>query len=300
MTNVHGLWYVASAICFLFPPLNEPIEAKTFSPSDSSFPHGCFCTLGLMLSCFLAMAAAMWGISSCRMAFVDFTNDRGDFSEFYLDATDIGDPVERRNGVGLFQWLDPYDETDWAKGSCLGYTELQLEFFGDWFLEIARCAGVLSVLGAVSISAWVGFLNCIHMGRFQIRLMSICLIALIIFNGATFAFFKSNVCTDLVSYQDESYETKCTMDQGALVIVASSMLWCVALLITCVYIKAPELDIEIGQDGEITNKFEERVEERKSSKLSRKQKREEKKLKKILEEQRAAQATIRSKLGSRV
>lgn len=42
MTNVHGLWYVASAICFLVSPSNEPIETKTFLPPTVRFHMGAF------------------------------------------------------------------------------------------------------------------------------------------------------------------------------------------------------------------------------------------------------------------
>lgn len=184
----------------------------------------------------------------------------------------------------------------------MGYTQLQLDFWGDMYLEVARAAGVLSVLGSVSMSVWVTFLNCISLGRFQIRLMSICMIALIAFNGATFAFFRSKLCNDLTSYQDSSYKTECTLDQGGLVICASAMLWCVALLVTCVYIKSPDMDVEIGEDGKITNKFEERKEKRKTKKMNKQQKKKEARLKQVLAEQKAAQDRIRKKhnVGSKV
>jgi hypothetical protein len=57
---------------------------------------------GLIFSCITALAATLWGVSSCRFAFVDFVSDRGDFSDFYLDPTSDGDPVYYRAGIGEF------------------------------------------------------------------------------------------------------------------------------------------------------------------------------------------------------
>jgi hypothetical protein len=243
----------------------------------------------------MAMAASMWGISSCRMGFVEYTNDRGDFSDFYLDPTSDGDAVEMRTGIGLFQWLDPFEEDDWSEGQCRGYTTLQLEFFGDTALEIARASGVLSVIGAVAMSFWVLFLNCISMSRMQIRVLQLCLFALMLNIGGTFAIFFSPLCTDLVSYQDEDYETKCTLDQGGLVVIAAALLWAVAFVISCIYIKSPEMDLRIGEDGKMINAFEDRQERRKQAKQAKLQKQKERKLKQVLAEQRASQDQIRQK-----
>jgi hypothetical protein len=161
-----------------------------------------------MIACLASMAASMWGISSCRMAFVEYTNDRGEFDEFYLDPTANEEPVTRRTGIGLFQWLDPFDETDWSQGQCRGYTQLQLDFFADTFLEIARGCGIMAVLGAVTTAFWVLFLNCVAMGQYQIKLMQFCLLALTLNVGGTFLIFQSNLCKDLVSYQSETFATK--------------------------------------------------------------------------------------------
>jgi len=64
-----------------------------------------------------------------------------------------------------------------------------------------------------------------------------------------------------VSYQNESYETKCTIDQGGLVVIAAAIFWSVAFLISVVYIKDPKRDMGI-RDGRITNAFDQRTEER--------------------------------------
>jgi hypothetical protein len=66
----------------------------------------------------------------------------------------------------------------------------------------------------------------------------------------------------------------------------------VALLISCIYIKAPESDITIDEEGKIKNAFEERQKRRKQMK---KQKGKEKKLKQVLAQQRAAQNKLRKK-----
>lgn len=278
-------------------PLFAVLEDSLLSVSCdfSSFPHGSWSVCGLMIASLMAMAASMWGISSCRMAFVEYTNDRGNFAEFYLDPTSNGDGVDMRTGIGLFQWLDPFDEGDWSEGQCRGYTELQLEFFGDSALEIARACGVLAVIGSVAMSFWVLFLNCISMGKMQIRVLQLCLFALMVNIGGTFAIFFSPLCTDLVSYQNESYETKCTLDQGGLVVIAAALLWAVALVISFIYIKSPEMDLRIGEDGKMINAFEDRQERRKQSKQAKLQKQKEGKLKDVLAEQRAAQDQIRQK-----
>eukprot|EP00980_Cylindrotheca_fusiformis_P000077 scaffold19_cov114-Cylindrotheca_fusiformis.AAC.24 len=241
------------------------------------------------------MAASMWGISSCRMAFVEYTNDRGNFADFYLDPTSDGEGVDMRTGIGLFQWLDPFDEDDWSEGQCRGYTTLQLKFFGDRALEIARGCGVLAVIGSVAMSFWVLFLNCISMSKIQIRVLQTCLFALMLNIGGTFAIFFSPLCTDLVSYQDASYETECTLDQGGLVVLAAALLWAVALVISCMYIKAPEADLRVGQDGKLVNAFEDRQQRRQQAKQAKLQKQKEQKLREVLTEQRAAQDQLRQK-----
>jgi hypothetical protein len=68
----------------------------------------------------------------------------------------------------------------------------------------------------------------------------------------TFLIFQAQICTDLVTFQDESYETKCTIDQGGLVVIASVLFWAVAFLISVIYIKTPEKDLRL-QDGQILN-----------------------------------------------
>eukprot|EP00934_Nitzschia_sp_Nitz4_P006663 Nitzschia sp. Nitz4//scaffold8_size234185//2632//3715//NITZ4_001224-RA/size234185-augustus-gene-0.253-mRNA-1//-1//CDS//3329559707//6653//frame0 len=231
-----------------------------------SYPHGGWVLTGLMTTCVAALAATIYGMGSCRFVYVDFQSDRGDFSEFYLDPTADGDVVQYRAGVGLFTWLSPFDDTDWSKGQCTGYTTLQQETFGDDIFETARIFGVLSVLTGIGATAWVLFLSCISLGRYQIWTMSLVLGLLMIFVGFAFLLFKSQLCTDLVSYQDASYTTECSMDQGGLVTIASSILWCVACLITVIYIKPPERDMMIGVNGEIKNAFVERQLERERQK----------------------------------
>lgn len=82
-----------------------------------------------------------------------------------------------------------------------------------------------------------------------------------LFTAMTFLIFMSSLCSDLTSYQDGSYETDCTIDQGGLVVIAATLFWAVAFLISVVYIKTPEKDLTI-QDGRITNAFELRQQQR--------------------------------------
>lgn len=259
-----------------------------------TFPHGPWSVCGLMVASLAAMAASMWGISSCRMAYVEYTNDRGDFSDFYLDPTPDGEGVPMRTGIGLFQWLDPFDENDWSQGQCRGYTTLQLEFFGDTVLEVARACGVLAVIGAVAMSLWILFLNCVAMGQMQIRVLQFCLICLTVNIVGTFSIFFSPLCQDLVSYQNANYPTKCTLDQGGLVVISAGMLWGVALVISCLYIKAPEKDLQTLADGKQVNAFQLRQERRRQTKM---QKDQQSRLQRVLAEQRAQQDMIRKKHG---
>jgi hypothetical protein len=213
-----------------------------------------------------AFASTMWGVSSCRFLYLDYTSDRGDFSEFYLDPTPDGDPVLYRTGAGMFTWLVPF-ENDWSDGSCQGYTALQREAFSDHTFETARIFAVLSVLGGLGVMVWTWFLACISLGRFQIYMLSTVLGLLTIFCGMTFLIFSSNLCNILVEAQ--GYDSDCTLDQGGLVTIAAVILWTVAALITIIYIQPPEQDLVV-KDGKISNAFEQRLEERRLRERDRK------------------------------
>lgn len=227
-----------------------------------SYPHGGWAVAGLMLACFCAFAATMWGVASCRFLFVDYTTDRGDFTDFFLDPTADGAPVQQRVGAGLFSWLVPKeDATEWLDGNCAGYNQSQRDHFGDTTFEVARIFAVFVVLSGVGVTLWVMFLACISLGKFQIWLMRGVLGLLPIFSGLTFIIFQSTLCQDLVSYQDASYETNCTIDQGGLVVISGSIFWTIAFLISLIYIKPPETDLRL-ENGHITNAFDARQEQR--------------------------------------
>jgi ABC-type multidrug transport system fused ATPase/permease subunit len=238
----------------------------------SSYPHGGWAALGLIASCVCALAATMWGMASCRFMYIDYITDRGDFSDFYRDPTADGDPVLQRVGAGLFTWLLPFGDngdasesestSDWTSGQCAGYSEGQRIFFSDNIFEVARIFAVLSVLGGMGVVFAVLFLSCISLRRFQIWMLSIILGLISMSTGLTFIVFQSKLCNDLVSYQkDDSYTTKCRIDQGGLVVIAAGLFWSVATLISIVYIKDPKRDIGI-ENGQITNAFESRQEQR--------------------------------------
>lgn len=248
----------------------------------SSFPHGGWVLSGLIVSCMAALSSTMYGMASCRFLFVDFQSDRGGFGEFYLDPTPDGEPVTYRAASGLYTWLVPFESTDWSDGSCEGYTELQREHFSDDMFEASRIFGILSVLGGIGMTGWTLFLSCLSLGKFQIWAMSLGLFLLTIFVGLTFLLFQSSLCKDLVSYQNESYGSECTLDQGGLVAVAGSVLWCVSFLISVMYIKPPESDMAFSPDGQITNAFQQRQLERERLK------REKRRLKEKMEEQKRA------------
>ncbi|KAL3914428.1 MAG: hypothetical protein SGILL_006105 [Bacillariaceae sp.] len=203
----------------------------------------------------------MWGVASCRFMFIDFTTDRGDFSDFYRDPTPDGEATSQRVGAGLFSWLVPNTAEDWTDGQCAGYSELQRAHFSDTTFEVSRIFAVLAVLGGMGVALWVLFLSCISLGRFQIWMMSTVLGFITIFVALTNLIFLSTVCQDLTSYQNASYGTKCTIDQGGLVVIAATLFWAVAFLISVVYIKTPEKDLTL-HDGQITNAFDLRQQQR--------------------------------------
>ena len=233
-----------------------------------SAPHGGWAILGLIVASSCGLASSMWGVASCRFMFVDYETDRGVNTEingfnFFLDPTaDLAEPVQQRVGAGLFSWLFPNeDATTWSDGRCVGYNQSQREHFGDEIFEVSRIFAVLTVLSGMGMTLWILFLLCLSLNRIQIWLMRFVLGILPVFSGLTFIIFYSDLCTDLVSYQDETYETNCTIDQGGLVVIAGAIFWTIAFLISLIYIKPPEADLRI-QNGKITNAFNARQEER--------------------------------------
>lgn len=233
-----------------------------------SYPHGGWAITGLVVVSLCALAATMYGMASCRMFYIDYTTDRGDFSDFFRDPTADGDPVMQRVGAGLFSWLVPSDQDrngdsnlDWTDGQCAGFSESQLNFFTDTIFEVARIFAILSVMGGLGVVVSIFLLSCMSMKRFQIWMMSTVLGFISIFVGLTFLVLRSKLCNDLVSGQNESYGTECTVDQGGLVIIAALIFWTVAFLISVVYIKDPKRDLGI-RDGQIVNDFDKRTEER--------------------------------------
>lgn len=210
----------------------------------------------------------MWGMSSCRMFYIDYTTDRGDFSDFFKDPTADGDPVPQRVGAGLFSWLVPSSEDrngdsklDWTDGQCAGFSESQRNYFSDTLFQVARIFAVLSVLGGMGVLLGIFLLSCMSMRRFQIWMLSAILGFIVTFVCLTFLVLRSKLCTDLVGSQDDGFGTACTIDQGGLVVIASAIFWGVAFVISVVYIKDPKRDLGIV-DGEITNTFDRRQEER--------------------------------------
>lgn len=241
-----------------------------------SYPHGGWAISGLTVASICALGVTMYGMISCRLVYIDYMTDRGDFSDFWRDPTADGEAVVQRVGAGLFNWLAPSDEDrnqdselDWTDGQCSGYSESQRQFFSDTLFEVARIFAVLSVLGGMGVVLGIFLLSCMSMKRFQIWILSGVLGCISISSCLVFLVLKSNLCTDLVSYQNESYTTKCTIDRGGLIVIGAAIFWCVAFLISVVYIKDPQRDLGI-RDGQITNTFDKRQEERRQREKERK------------------------------
>mmetsp|Transcript_13918 Transcript_13918/g.28714 ORF Transcript_13918/g.28714 Transcript_13918/m.28714 type:complete len:277 (-) Transcript_13918:125-955(-) len=248
-----------------------------------SYPHGGWAITGLTVSSICALGATMYGMASCRMFYIDYMTDRGDFGDFYRDPTADGDPVLQRVGAGLFSWLVPSNEDrngderlDWTDGQCAGFSQSQREFFSDIIFEVSRIFAIIAVLGGMFVVLSIFLLSCMAMRRFQIWMLSLVLFGITALTGSTFLVLMSQLCNDLVSYQDENYTTECTIDQGGLVIIAAAIFWAVAFLISVVYIKDPKRDLGI-RDGQITNKFDTRAEERLRREAERRVKKEQKK-----------------------
>jgi hypothetical protein len=219
--------------------------------------------MGLLLSTFAALAANMWGVSSCRFLFLDFQSDRGDFADMFFDPTPDGEPVLFRVGAGLFTWLAPSNKLDWSTGTCSGYNVVQIDNISDQKFEIARALAVFSVIIGVGVSLWCLFLACLSLTRCQIILLASCFFMLVGMTIGTHVIFFSQLCTQaLVAEQSDDYSVQCTLDQGGLVVIASSILWCVSFLITVIYIKPPEADLAVI-NGQIENVFDVRMEQRK-------------------------------------
>lgn len=243
--------------------------------SISSFPHGRWASMGLIVSCIVALSATMYSMSSCRFAYVDFQSDRGDFSRLHIDEIPDGNPVKYRAGVGLFSWLLPYDEDDWSRGRCVGYTEAQLDFFGDGVLQFSRVFGMISVLGGIVATFWALFLSCRSFTRCQTFSMNLILGGLVCCVGLTFFMFRSQVCQDLLSSHGESAASGCTLDQGGLVAVTAFMFWCVAFSMSLFHIQVLAQDEEILPDTPTTVDLDERDEQRGQLMDERKKRREE-------------------------
>lgn len=212
---------------------------------------------------------------SCRFVYIDYISDRGDFSAFYLDPTSDGEGIEFRSGAGMFHWLKPFEDSDWSRGQCVGYTELQREQFSDLYFEVARIFAIISVVGGVGMVCWIFFLSCISMVKCQIVFMSLFFLVLMGCNGMTFLLHYSDLCLDLVSYQNEAFTTICTVDQGGLVVIAAAILWLVAFLITVIYVRVPKSKEELRDE--------------------RRQDARDKRLKQLLADQKREQNQIRQK-----
>lgn len=224
------------------------IQSLSFS---SSYPHGGYTSLGLFLTCALALSTTTYAVASCRMVVVTFTSSQGGFEEFFSDMNDReGETAARyKVGAGLFQWLRPFDSVNdakgnnnnndnWSNGYCVGYQSTMLTSISDTPFETARGFAVFAVLLAVIVTIWSMLSACISWNRIQIRLWSACLLAGAVCTGLTFLLKRAAIC------QSTFQQTECSIDQGGLMLVAAVILWLAAFMISVTFLKPDEVDSE--------------------------------------------------------
>ena len=212
----------------------------------SSYPHGGYTSLGLFLTCALALSTTTYAVASCRMMVVTFTSTQGGFEETFSDRNDRqGETAARyKVGAGLFQWLRPFDASDangdgngdWSDGYCVGYQSTMLTALSDTPFETARGFAVFAVLLSVIVTLWSLLSACIMWNRIQIRLLNACLLAGAVCTGLTFLLKKAAICQ--TAFQDR----ECSIDQGGLMLVAAVILWLAAFVISVIFVKPDEVE----------------------------------------------------------
>ena len=200
----------------------------------STHPHGGNTFLGLLLATGAAFVATTYAVASCRFLVVSFESDTGHFEEYFVNEQQVDAGRNRlayKAGVGLFKFLRPNDVADWSEGVCTGYQELMMDELADPVWGTARFFAVMAVMMAAVVLFWTAGTACFGLNQIQIVLLGVCCLLGCVSSGMTFLMGRSGMCQDLFLTRD------CKIDEGGLVMIAGTILWFIAFLVSVVYMK---------------------------------------------------------------
>jgi hypothetical protein len=107
-----------------------------------------------------------------------FSSSDGCFEDYFsIYGTKQADGEQQlcTAGIGLFQWLKPYEDgsNDWTDGYCVGYQESMLSIIEDPIFDASRAFGTFAVLISFVVFLWVFMLSCLELNRIQSILLRI-------------------------------------------------------------------------------------------------------------------------------
>jgi hypothetical protein len=218
-------------LCFYEPVVNLSSPGVSCSTS----PHGGSIVGSLILSGAAALTATMYAITSCRFFVVSFTSETGGFEEYFSNSQSAGagrSVVLYKTGIGLFQWLRPFDlDGEWSNGSCAGYQDLMRDQVSDALFETARVFASLAVIASCFLFLWSIALTCFENNQLQIILFCVCSFAGTVCSGMTFLLARSSLC-------HEQFATReCTLDEGGLVMIAGTILWLASFVLSVMFMR---------------------------------------------------------------
>jgi hypothetical protein len=193
---------------------------------------GGYVTAGLILSTSAALVTTVYATASCRFVVVTFTSSQGSFEDYFDSLSDSNgnNPMTYRTAVGLYQWLRPFDLSDWTSGTCTGYQETMIDSFTNNLFDVSRTMAVFAILVAVFQFCWMFLSSCLSMNRLQCFLFLFLSFLGAMCTGLTFLFRRSAICTTEFDAVD------CQIDQGGLVMIAAILLWVLTLAVSVYYV----------------------------------------------------------------
>lgn len=217
-----------------------------------SYPHGYGTTLGFFAAVAGGLAATCYSFISCRFVVVTYVSNQPDF-ELSISGDPNGGSVEQsfRVAAGLFTWFE--------QGQCFGYRQTMLDaLLSDPIFSSIRIMAVMAVLFSITMLVWVFLMTTLSMLRREIWGQTLGCFILTLLVGLSFLIFQSSLCDASVG---DRQSLSCSLDQGGLVAVAATILWFVAFLMSCLFVKARGMDLVLV-DGELRSEFEERQKDR--------------------------------------
>jgi hypothetical protein len=209
---------------------------------NSTYPHGGYTFVGLLLSSTAAFTATIYAVTSCRFLVVSFRSATGDFEEYFINTSSQaagGDAIFFKSGIGLFKWLRPTTvdvgggESDWSSGACAGYQESMLNngLSDNPFFGAARLFSVLAVVMALVVFVWTIGTAIFAYNRLQIVVLNACCFMGTACSGLTFLLSRSAMCATLF------VSRSCKINEGGLVMIAGIILWIISSLISVAYMR---------------------------------------------------------------